>query len=188
MDVSSILEYSATLFGVIYIILLTKTKPIAWLFGLLSSLILFIIYLEQQIYLQAGLNLYYVIIAVYAYFLWSNPLKELPITRLSIKQNMLYTLGVLVVFVILYIIINHIIIYDLALIDTFIFVFSIYATYLQACKILDNWYYWIILNIISCVLLYQIDLYPLVILMLAYLLFAIYGLYAWKKGYAKQGI
>jgi nicotinamide mononucleotide transporter len=186
MDINSILEYCSTILGLIYILLLTKTNSVGWIFGVFSSLILVFLYATQQIYLQSLLNVYYVLIGIYAYFTWNNKKEVLLITEFNLKTHIIYNLYTIISFVLLYFFMNNVMQSNLPLIDSLVFAFSILATYLQANKILSNWIYWIFLNVISCILLYKIQLYGLIWLMLAYLMFAFYGWKQWKKIYLSK--
>jgi nicotinamide mononucleotide transporter len=50
-----------------------------------------------------------------------------------------------------------------------------------ARKIIEHWYLWIIINIISLSLYLYKDLYPTSILHLVYTILAIVGYFEWKK-------
>ena len=65
--------------------------------------------------------------------------------------------------------------------DIFISVFCVLATYLTTRAILENWYYWIVLNILSMILYHYSKLYLTEILFLGNLVLSVVGLIHWKK-------
>ena len=67
------------------------------------------------------------------------------------------------------------------IIDSFTTVFSIFATFMVAKKILGNWLYWIVIDIASVYLYDSRDLKQTAFLFIVYTAFAIYGYFSWIK-------
>ena len=65
------LELIAVILGLIYLILLIKEKIACWIFGILSSAISIYLFYSIQLYSEAILYFYYVIIGIYGFWLWS---------------------------------------------------------------------------------------------------------------------
>ena len=59
------LELIAVILGLIYLILLIKEKIACWIFGILSSAISIYLFYSIQLYSEAILYFYYVIIGIY---------------------------------------------------------------------------------------------------------------------------
>ena len=72
------------------------------------------------------------------------------------------------------------------LLDAFTTVFSIIATLMVIKKILENWLYFIAIDIASIYLYYSRDLNQTAILFLLYSIIAIVGYYNWTKSLAKD--
>ena len=72
------------------------------------------------------------------------------------------------------------------LLDAFTTVFSIIATLMVIKKILENWLYFIAIDIASIYLYYSRDLNQTAILFLLYSIIAIVGYYNWTKTLAKD--
>ena len=70
------------------------------------------------------------------------------------------------------------------LIDSFTTIFSIIGTFMVAKKILENWIYWIIIDIVSIQLYIGRELYLTGLLFLIYTVIAIYGYFAWAKRFS----
>ena len=72
------------------------------------------------------------------------------------------------------------------LLDAFTTVFSIIATLMVIKKILENWLYFIAIDIASIYLYYSRDLNQTAILFLLYSIIAIVGYYNWTKSLTKD--
>ena len=66
------LELIAVILGLIYLILLIKEKIACWIFGILSSAISIYLFYSIQLYSEAILYFYYVLIGIYGFWLWST--------------------------------------------------------------------------------------------------------------------
>jgi len=67
------------------------------------------------------------------------------------------------------------------LIDSFVSVFSLLATVLTIFRLIENWYYWWVINLLAIVLFYQQNLNATVFLYVVYLALSIYGYLEWRK-------
>jgi nicotinamide mononucleotide transporter len=66
--------------------------------------------------------------------------------------------------------------------------FSIWATYLVALKVLENWWYWLIIDLFSMVIYWSRELEATAILFMVYILLIPFGMASWKRSYNKQMI
>ena len=73
------------------------------------------------------------------------------------------------------------------LLDSFTTVFSIIATIMLIKKILENWLYFIVIDIASIYLYFTRDLNQTAILFAVYTLIAIYGYFNWIRVIKKNG-
>jgi nicotinamide mononucleotide transporter len=71
-------------------------------------------------------------------------------------------------------------------VDAFTTIFSLYATWMVTKKILENWLYWIIIDIVSFFLYTSRELYLTGLLYIVFTLLAIFGYLKWKKSYKAQ--
>tara|TARA_B100001559_G_scaffold47798_3_gene36258 strand:- start:70 stop:468 length:399 start_codon:yes stop_codon:yes gene_type:complete len=68
-------------------------------------------------------------------------------------------------------------------IDSMTTFFSIWATYLVAKKILENWWYWLVIDLVSMMLYWSRDLQMTSLLFLLYIFMIPFGMYSWKKSF-----
>ena len=84
------LEIAGTAVGLIYIYLQYKASSMLWIANMLMSIIYIVIYMSEGIYAQCGINIYYVLAAIYGLLVWKFSKKpeekEKPITSASKKK------------------------------------------------------------------------------------------------------
>ena len=79
----NILEIIGTLVGIIYLIYEYRASAMVWIAGIIMPAIYIFVYFNAGLYADFGINIYYLIIAIYGYFAWKyggKKDKTLPIT------------------------------------------------------------------------------------------------------------
>jgi nicotinamide mononucleotide transporter len=90
------LEYAAVAFGVVYVLLASKSNIWCWLFGIISSALYIYINITHQLFQDAILQSYYVIAGFYGCWLWNkngNAEDEIETHSSSLKQNLQLIFG-----------------------------------------------------------------------------------------------
>ena len=178
-----LLEILAVIFGVAYIVLVAKNKISCWLFGIIASLLSIWLFIEHaQLYAEAFLYCFYVMAGFYGWYSWQNQVKESTIYQHPLKNHaLLIIIGGIVSVGFYYLVTN--IFTDAArpLIDSFTTIFSFIATYLTIKKWLNNWIYWIVIDVVTTYLYVSRELYLYAGLMAVYSVIALYGYLQWKK-------
>jgi nicotinamide mononucleotide transporter len=72
--------------------------------------------------------------------------------------------------------------------DTFTTVYAVFATYLVAQKVLENWLYWIVINLVSIYLYIEKALVPTTVLFIIFVIVACYGYLKWLTLYKQSAI
>ena len=177
------LESIAVLFSILYAILVARENIWCWAAAIISvSLYIFICY-EAKLYAETGLQFFYLIMAVIGFLFWkvSADKKQLNIKELSIGNHAL----ILFVGIVFTLVLGYILtIYTqakLPLLDSFTTVFSIIATFMVIKKILENWLYFIAIDLVSIYLYYSRDLQQTAMLFVLYMIIACIGYYNWIR-------
>ena len=194
---SDYLEYTAVAFGIIYVLLATRSIIWCWLAGIISSAIYIYINIEHQLYQDAILQTYYVVAGFYGWWLWSSPTQTLPqgeglntkfalpIISFSRPQNFkLILLGAVLVPVFGYIFSKFG--NALSYFDATVTVFSFIATWMTAKKILENWIFWIVIDLIAAVMYFIKGLHATSFLYIFFSVIAVYGYFEWKKNVSRK--
>jgi len=183
LGATDLLEQLAVLCALLYIILISLKSQWAWLFATISSAIYFFLFYFGKLYMDAGLQVFYVAMAIYGWYEWSDPDEEADdgIARWSGVRH-LYVIGSTFVMVFIAGFIfdeytDQVNPYP----DAFITVFSLVATYMVTKKVLENWLYWIVIDLVASLLYINRGLELTAILYLLYSVIAIFGYFNWKK-------
>ena len=177
----SIIESAAVFFSVLYVILAVKENIWCWGAAAISVTLYIYICYSAQLYPETGLQLFYLIMAIYGYLQWNKNDSTLNIQQWTTTKHLLILLlGALLTFLMGF----YFTIYTNAampLVDSFTTVFSVFATYMVTKKVLGNWLYWIVIDIVSVYLYFSRDLHLTSLLFIMYTVIAIFGYFSWLK-------
>ena len=188
MDALFILELFSVLFGLIFIFLLIKEVRSCWIFGGIGSLLSIILFYLTNLYSEAILYTYYVVIAFYGWFLWGARESEgsFNIRRWSLKKN-LFVVGTGVLLgALLGWIFNRFTDADQPFVDAQTTIFSFIATFMEVHKILSAWVFWIVVNAVTIGLYTYKELFMYAGLMVVYFGLSVYGFINWRNKYSEQ--
>ena len=179
-------EIVAAILAITYLILAMLEDIRCWIAWIISSLMYFFVMYSANLYMEALLQIFYIFIGLYGLYQWrfkADKKDALKITTWSIK-NHLMVIGALVFltsssgYVLM--------IYTAAaspFIDAFTTWGAIVASYLVAKKILENWFYWFVIDFVSVFLFISRELYPTAFLFVVYLVLVVFGYSAWRKSW-----
>lgn len=183
---TSAIEWLAVGSLIVYVSLMAKENILAWPMGILGSGLYCWICFSNQLFLDAILQVFYVIFGLYGWLLWRHKKHDFSIHTVSIQRHFLFiAIGFLLVIVLGYLA-DTFTSQASPYVDGFIFVFSLIATYMTAQKMIENWVYWIIIDAVAVGLFYSKDLYLTSGLYVLYTILSFIGLITWKKEYTRQ--
>lgn len=183
------LETLAVLFSITYVVLAARENIWCWTAAAISVALYTYICYNAKLYAETSLQIFYFLMAIIGYLSWkglkskneNTEIKKSDIIELKIKYHFfIIILGVLISFVFGYILSTYT---DakMPLLDSFTTVFSVFATIMVVKKVLENWLYFIAVDIASIYLYYSRDLDQTAILFMIYTLIAIFGYFNWIK-------
>ena len=179
-------EIVAAILAIAYLILAMLEDIRCWVAWIISSLMYFFVMYSANLYMEALLQIFYIFIGLYGLYQWrfkADKKDALKITTWSVK-NHLIVIGALFFLTSLsgYVLM----IYTAAaspFIDAFTTWGAIAASYLVAKKILENWFYWFVIDFVSVFLFISRELYPTALLFIVYLVLVVIGYSAWRKSW-----
>lgn len=179
-------ETTAAALGLIGIYLQIKQNPWYWFTAILMVLMYIVVFYQSKFYADMSFQFYYLAISVYGWIFWlsgkdKNNKKTLTTSALKPKGWLLSSLFSVVLFSLIYYILEKYTDSDVALGDAFTTALSFVATLLLARKILENWLFWIVVNFVSTGLYIYKGLYPTAILFFVLTVLAFVGYYQWKR-------
>ena len=178
------MEMSAVLFAIIYLLLAVKQDVKCWFAAIISSLLYFFIMYDAGLYMEAYLQIFYIIMAFYGLQQWRSGDANAPQfivrtwdMRLHIKVIILIIFMTLISGFLLEKYTNAI----LPFIDGLTTWGAIVATYMVAKRLLENWIYWFVIDFISIFLFMSRGLYLTAGLFFIYLVIIYFGYMSWIK-------
>ena len=171
----------AAISGIIYVILAAKENIWCWTAAIISvSLYIYINY-QSGLFAQTGLQVFYLIMAIYGYMIWNKEDKEM-IKEWSISSHIIIIIiGSVLTFLLGFYLSQYVKDSYFPIIDALTTVFSIFATYMVAKKVIGNWLYWIVIDLIMVYLYFSLELYILSLQFIVYTVIAFFGYSEWLK-------
>ena len=185
------IEIFGVVTGILYVILEVKQNRLLWPLGILTSAAYIYIFFSGKFYADMGLQVYYVLISIYGWYYWSRggarvDKGELPVVRINRQQLILLLLTFALSWLGIYFILDRFTDSTVPLGDSFTTALAIVATWMLTRKIIEQWFLWIIANVVSIGLYIYKGLYPTVILYAVYAGMAVYGYLVWKRSMTKK--
>ena len=189
------LELVAMLLSLAYVILAARGSRWCWPAAFISTALYTVIFYDVLLLMDSALNAYYLFMAVYGYWQWSkqaNNKKNNGVQLTIVSWQLTWHIKVCFALALLAVGLGYLMDnYSPAhfpYLDTFTTVYAVFATYLVAQKVLENWLYWIVIDLASIYLYIEKGLIPTTILFIVFVVVAGYGYHKWLKIYQKSSI
>lgn len=184
------LEIFGVIVGIIYLWLEYRASIYLWITGIIMPAIYIFIYYDAGLYADFGINIYYLVIALYGWiawktgfslFGWEKPKGELLISYTPRSAWAKVTAAyVATQLFIAWLLIEHT---DSTVpwADSFTTALSIVGMWMLARKYIEQWWVWCIVDVASSALYVYKELYFTAVLYAVYAIISIFGYYKWKK-------
>ena len=182
----SMLEAAGVILAVMYLLLAIKQNIWCWLCAGVSSAIFAFLFFDVRLYMEAVLNIFYFAMAVYGWHTWSSGRSEGQDLAVVIWSRRVHLLALAIVVALSlgsgYMLDTRT---DAAFpyIDSFTSWSAVWATYLVARKVLENWWYWLVIDATMIVVFWAKGLELTAVLYILYLVMIPIGLLNWTRSY-----
>jgi len=185
-------EATAVVLAIFYLLLAVKENILCWYFAFASTAIYTVLFWDVSLLMESGLNVYYMVMAVYGWYQWTHGGGNGGDQALAVRAMTGRQHGtVIAVIVILsvgsgYMLSEH----SQAAwpyVDSFTTWASVITTYLVAQKYLQNWLYWIVIDAVSVPLYIDRGLNLTALLFVAYIIIAVFGYISWRRHFYEGG-
>ena len=177
----SIIETAAVLLSIIYVILAAKQNIWCWAFAAISVILYIYICFTSELFAETILQFFYLGMAGYGYYNWNRSIQGLEIAEWGARKHLLVILfGAIASFLVGFYFTTYTNA-KMPIVDSFTTVFAVIATYMMTKKVLENWLYWIVIDIVSIYLYFNRDLHLTSLLFIVYTLIAIFGYLSWLR-------
>lgn len=179
-------EGVAVVLGLAYVVLVARHSRWGWVAGGLSSALFAWIFVTARLPMQSLLQVYYVVMAVYGWRHWSRGGPEQPVIRLSWEVHGVGIGASLLVGIAVANLLARETQAASPYLDSVTTTVSLFATWLVARKVLENWLYWIVVDSLQAVLFASQGLWFTAVLFVLYLGIGSAGYVSWLRSYRSQ--
>lgn len=182
MSLNFVLEWTATILSLLFLVGLIQRRVWAWPFGILSSAISVALFVRIGLYAESGLYFFYVLMGIYGWWQWraSGFAETVELVDIPSSKQRLALLCVPISFLLGYVL-NRLPGVSFAYFDALTSVFGLWATWQETKRIRTAFHYWIPLNIASVVLYGAKGLWVYALLMVVYSIMSVLGYIRWRK-------
>ena len=180
------LEIIGTIIGLIYLWLEYRASIYLWIAGIVMPAVYVFVYYEAGLYADFGINIYYLLAAAYGWAVWKHGKHkerntELPISTLPLKYLPTLAVVLVVAFVAIAWVLIRFTDSTVPWLDSFTTALSIIGMWMLARKYVEQWWAWILVDVVCCGLYIYKDLYFTSVLYGLYAIIAIFGYFKWKR-------
>ncbi len=183
---NSLLELIAVVLAIAYLLLAVRQHIACWYAAFISTAIFLYVFWQVNLYMESGLQVYYLGMAVYGWWAWQRGRSEgkpgLTISTWSLRQHLI-VIGIVVVATFVSGTLLSGTEQRLGYLDSFTTWGAVVATFMVTRKILENWLYWVVIDSASLYLYFDRELYFTMILFLVYLVIIFFGFRSWLGEY-----
>jgi len=187
-------EATAVILAIAYLLLAVRENILCWLFAFISTAIYTVLFWDVSLLMDSALNVYYMAMAIYGWYQWSHggtngdeQAHTLAVRSMSGQQHFL----VITTIAILSLSSGYLLAeYSTAAwpyVDSFTTWASVITTYLVTRKYLQNWLYWIVIDMVSIPLYIDRGLNLTALLFIIYTVVAVIGYFSWRDHLRQNG-
>lgn len=184
-----ILEIIGTIVGLIYLWQEYHASIYLWLTSIIMPAIYLFIYYDAGLYADFGINIYYLIIAVYGWLSWrysfrlfgQNSNKELNVSHIGMRSIIILSIISGIIWLLISYILTQYTDSNVPISDALTTALSITGMYMLARKYIEQWFVWAVVDVICVGLYFYKELYFTSALYAVYAIIAIFGYHKWKK-------
>jgi nicotinamide mononucleotide transporter len=178
------LDIVTTVLGLAYILLEYKANIWMWAVGFAMQALGIVLYYQKGLYADCGMEFYYLAMTVYGYWKWihGTASKEaLPIRHFP-RRLVFPWIGIIaVIWGIIYWLLITFTNSNVPLADSFTTALSIVGIWALAHKYLEQWFIWIAVDVVTCILYFYKEIPFKASLYALYVIIAIMGWRKWNK-------
>jgi nicotinamide mononucleotide transporter len=183
------LEVIAVVAAVAYLLLAIRQNIWCWLCAGISTAIYVYLFYHAKLYMESALNLFYFGMAVYGWAVWylgRSGDEELPVSVWKPQTHARAVVAIVAVSMLSgYLLATY---SDAAYpyVDSMTTFGAIWATFLVARKVLENWWYWLVIDAASVAIYWSRDLELTALLFVVYVVMIPFGMIAWRRSWKEQ--
>lgn len=184
------LQIAGLLIGLVYLYYEYHASPKVWIVGLIMPLVSMFVYFRKGLYADFGMNIYYLLMAIYGYLAWTGILSSrkskstpssLPIRHISLSACIPVAAVTAIIWVLIALFLINATDSTVPWADAFTTAMSITGTWMLARKYIEQWWAWVLVDTVCVILYIYKGIYPYALLYAAYTVIAFFGYRKWLR-------
>lgn len=185
---TSLVEWSAVALALAYVLLATRQSRWCWPAAGASSAIYFMLFARAGLPMQAALQVFYAVMAVYGWIAWRASHGEASELRVTVRPARWHAAALALV--VAATLVNVLLVGGdprslVPYADALVAWGSVVATWLMTRKVLENWLYWIVFDLVAAALYFSQGFAATAGLFLVYVALATRGFIEWRRDLAR---
>ena len=180
---TSFIELAAMLLALAYLVLAIRESRACWWAAFASSLLYVAVLFRAHLYMESVLNVFYAGMAVYGWWQWRGGRRGdgLRVSRWSLRNHLGGLVAVLAASLVTsrWLAANTAAAWPLA--ESLVPWSSVFATFLVARKVYENWHWWLVIDSVAAGLYFNRRLYATMLLFMIYLVLIVIGMRQWRR-------
>lgn len=179
------LEIVAFVLAIVMVVCNMRVNPIAWPLAIASSLLYFLLFWNSKLYGEAGLQIFFVVVASWGWWQWlrgtQDDGKPLQVRSLAPNARWGLLLALAIAWPVTGLFLARTTDTDVPWWDAFPTAASLLGQWLLGRKYVENWTAWLVVNTVSVALFAYKGLWLTVVLYAIFIVMSVAGLRAWKR-------
>jgi len=176
-------ELIAAALAVAYLLLAIRQRIECWAAAFVSSCLYVWVLFTARLYMESLLNAFYAAMAVYGFWQWRRGSEgtALAVSRWPLLRQAAGAWGVLALSVLSWYFLRRFTPAAWPFVDSMVTWSSVFATFLVARKVYENWHWWLVIDSVSLCLYFTRHLYLTTLLFALYLMLIVIGMRQWRR-------
>jgi nicotinamide mononucleotide transporter len=180
---TSWVETLAFVLAVVYLPLAIRQSIACWIAAFVSSCLYVWVLFGARLYMESVLNVFYAVMAIYGFWQWRSGAEggRLAVSRWPAARNGLGMTGVVALSAVTWFFLRRYTPAAWPFVDSMVAWASVFATFLVARKVYENWHWWLLIDATSLYLYFTRRLYLTMLLFALYLVLIAFGMREWRR-------
>lgn len=179
------LEIVAFVLAIMMVVCNMRVNPVAWPLAIASSLLYFLLFWNSKLYGEAGLQIFFVVVATWGWWQWLRGKQDdgqpLHVRSLAPRMRWGLLLALAVAWPVTALFLARTTDTDVPWWDAFPTAASLLGQWLLGRKYVENWAAWLVVNSVSVALFAYKGLWLTVVLYAIFIVMSVAGLRAWRR-------
>lgn len=155
-----------------------------WVVGFFMQSLGIVLYYQKGLYADCGMEFYYLAMTVYGFVAWmrhKQKTQALPIRHMPPKTAWIWLGIAAVIWLAIYLVLTNFTDSRVPILDAFTTALSIVGIWALARKYLEQWFVWMVVDVVTCGLYFYKDIPFKASLYGIYVVIAVFGYFKWKE-------